>query len=142
MAALPGLALLQVLSAGHEFVAMDAVPRGATVCNSSSMDVPIAEYCVAAVLEARVRCRVLHDAMRASRTWRPPFYEAAPAASACVHGELEGAAVALVGFGAIGRAVAARLGPSAAASTSRGPKRRRRSSTRCSSATSSCSPAA
>ena len=111
MAALPGLALLQVLSAGHEFVAMDAVPRGATVCNSSSMDVPIAEYCVAAVLEARVRCRVLHDAMRASRTWRPPFYEAAPAASACVHGELEGAAVALVGFGAIGRAVAARLGP-------------------------------
>ena len=45
MAALPGLALLQVLSAGHEFVAMDAVPRGAAVCNSSSMDVPIAEYC-------------------------------------------------------------------------------------------------
>lgn len=111
-ASLAGVALVQALSAGYEFIPMEALAPGTTVCNTSSMDVPISEYVVLAALEARVRARAMDARMRASDGgWQPPFYEARPAESAYRHGELCGASVCLVGAGGIGTAVAARLQP-------------------------------
>ena len=60
-----GAGLMHLLSAGHEYVKADLVPKGAPVCNSGSMTVPIAEYCVLCALEARVRLRSLDGGMRA-----------------------------------------------------------------------------
>ena len=41
MASCAGVKLVHLLSAGYEYVQRDALPEGAVVCNSSSMDIPI-----------------------------------------------------------------------------------------------------
>eukprot|EP00629_Pelagomonadales_sp_RCC1024_P015241 CAMPEP_0119281152 /NCGR_PEP_ID=MMETSP1329-20130426/24157_1 /TAXON_ID=114041 /ORGANISM="Genus nov. species nov., Strain RCC1024" /LENGTH=353 /DNA_ID=CAMNT_0007281757 /DNA_START=153 /DNA_END=1211 /DNA_ORIENTATION=- len=108
MASCAGVKLVHLLSAGYEYVQRDALPAGAVVCNSSSMDVPIAEFCVLCALDARIRLRRLDAEMRnAAPLWQPPFYKKDSANYA--HAELRGSTVLLVGLGRIGAAIVARL---------------------------------
>jgi phosphoglycerate dehydrogenase-like enzyme len=99
LAALPGLAgvrVVQTLSAGTDWVD-DRVPPWATLCNArGSRDIPVAEWVVGALLAAA------YGQLRAAsaRTWE----DASPT-------ELHGTTVLILGFGSIGRAVAARLAP-------------------------------
>jgi phosphoglycerate dehydrogenase-like enzyme len=99
LAALPDLRALRVvqtLSAGTDWVD-DRVPPWATLCNArGSRDIPVAEWAMAALLGA------VYGHFRAARlrTWdyAPPR-------------ELHGMTIVVLGFGSIGRALAARLEP-------------------------------
>jgi phosphoglycerate dehydrogenase-like enzyme len=97
--ALPGLARLsvvQVLSAGTDWIE-HSVPPQAILCNArGARDAPVAEWVVGALLGAA--SGLLESAHE--RRWRPS-----------VPAELGGWTVLVVGIGSIGRAVQARLRP-------------------------------
>jgi phosphoglycerate dehydrogenase-like enzyme len=93
---LPALEVVQLLSAGTDWIER-RVPAGVVLCNSrGSRDVPVAEWVLGALLGAQTG---LLYASRARRweSWQPR--------------ELLGARVVILGMGAIGAAVAARLAP-------------------------------
>ena len=93
LAALPDLRVVQVLSAGIDWVE-DHVPDGVTLCNAGDTRSPgVAQWVVAAILHA------LGGFERAgtSERWQPR--------------ELAGRRVVIVGHGSIGRAVERRLAP-------------------------------
>ncbi|HWC26255.1 MAG TPA: 2-hydroxyacid dehydrogenase [Solirubrobacteraceae bacterium] len=102
VAALAGMRRLRVVqtdSAGVEWL-VDHLPRGATLCNARGVhDTATSEWVVAAILALTKRLPHAHDEQRRGR-WRS--YEP---------GELAGKTVLIVGYGSIGRAVAARLEP-------------------------------
>jgi phosphoglycerate dehydrogenase-like enzyme len=93
--------LLQVPGAGLDKVALDAVPPDAWVCNAFEHEAPIAEYVLAAMLEATVNLPGLVREM-SEKGWTGAYFSRQP------HGELFGRTVGLVGLGHIGAAVAAR----------------------------------
>jgi len=98
---LPSLRLVQTLSAGIDW--LPPVPAGVTVCNGSGIhDIPVAEWCVAAILAMNRR---LPDflALQAEGRWERE-------ASALID-DLEDAEVLVLGHGSIGRALEARLAP-------------------------------
>ncbi len=91
---LPDLRVVQVLSAGTEWIE-DRIPEGVTLCNArGARDVPVAEWVVGAVLGAATG---LLAAAR-TRSWRhePPW-------------DVSGTTAVIVGFGSIGRATGQRL---------------------------------
>lgn len=95
---LTGLEVVQVLSAGTDWVE-DLVPESVTLCNArGARDAPVAEWVLAALLGARTGLlSVERAAARRWEQWQPA--------------ELCGATVVIVGFGSIGTAVAERLRP-------------------------------
>lgn len=96
LAALPALRVVQALSAGTDWIEA-RVPPWVTLCSArGARDAVVAEWVVGALLGATSGLLV---AAR-ERAWRyaPPV-------------ELLGATVVIVGYGSIGRAVAARLEP-------------------------------
>lgn len=94
LADMPGLRLVQVVSAGMDWV-QDGVPDGVTLCNArGARDETVSEWIVGAVLGAFTG---LLESAR-SPGWR--------SGEVC---ELGGRAVVIVGMGSIGRAAAARL---------------------------------
>jgi phosphoglycerate dehydrogenase-like enzyme len=104
-AALPrprGLRLFHVPGAGYDSVDLDALPAGVTVCNCFGHEHAIAEYVMAALLRRYVP---LADADRRLRQgdWR---YSASLPGQ--VHQEMAGSTLGILGFGHIGKAVAAR----------------------------------
>jgi phosphoglycerate dehydrogenase-like enzyme len=91
---LPDLRVVQVLSAGTEWIE-DRIPEGVTLCNArGARDVPVAEWVVGAVLGAATG---LLAAAR-TRAWahEPPW-------------DVAGTTAVIVGFGSIGRATGQRL---------------------------------
>lgn len=97
------LRLFHMPGAGVDGIDFAALPPGATVCNCYGHEAPIAEYVMAALL---LRHHPLHDAdhrLRA-RDW-PPYWAGSGAAPRV---ELGDTTVGLLGFGRIGKAVAAR----------------------------------
>ena len=91
---LPALRVVQVLSAGTEWIE-DRIPPGVTLCNArGARDTPVAEWVVGAVLGA---ASGLLTAARARR-WdhEPPR-------------DVEGSTALIVGYGSIGRATGRRL---------------------------------
>ncbi len=100
LTALPGLRLIQTLTAGVDWI-VDRVPDGVVLCDAAGpRDAAMAEWIVAAILadyKLARQCAELH----AARRWE--------------HiddlRDLEGAYVLILGYGSIGRAVEARLKP-------------------------------
>jgi len=92
-----GLRLIQVLSAGVDWIE-DLVPAGVTLCNASdSRNVAVAEWVLAAILH-HTQDLARADAQRREEAWEPW----SPT-------EVAGSTVVIVGHGAIGRALEQRL---------------------------------
>ncbi len=97
----PRFSLLHVPGAGLDGIDFASLPPGCIVCNVFEHEGPIAEYVLLALLEWQIRL----GAMRARfspETWPDAYRHRVP------HGELLGATLGLLGFGRIGRAIAAR----------------------------------
>jgi len=97
----PRFALLHVPGAGLDGIDLASLPPGCTVCNVFEHEVPIAEFVMLAMLQWQIRL----DDMRARFSpdrWTEAYRHRVP------HGELLGQTLGLIGFGRIGRAIAAR----------------------------------
>ena len=97
-----GLLLFQVPGAGYDAVDLGAVPGSAVVCNCFGHEQAIAEYVMAALLERHVP---LANADRHLRRGEWTYWAGV---AERVHGELAGKTIGLLGFGHIGKAIAAR----------------------------------
>jgi phosphoglycerate dehydrogenase-like enzyme len=96
------LTLFHVPGAGYDAVKLDLVPDGAVVCNCFGHEQAIAEYVMAALLLRHVP---LGDADRRLRGGDWAYSAGAPER---VHDELAEKTIGLLGFGHIGKAIAAR----------------------------------
>jgi phosphoglycerate dehydrogenase-like enzyme len=96
------LQLFHVPGAGYDAVDLDAIPDSAVVCNCFGHEQAIAEYVMAALLERHVPLAA------ADRHLRQGNWTYASGSPERVHGELAGKTIGLLGFGHIGKAVAAR----------------------------------
>ncbi|HSD75799.1 MAG TPA: NAD(P)-dependent oxidoreductase [Solirubrobacteraceae bacterium] len=94
---LPALEVVQVRSAGVDWV-LPLVPPGVTLCDAGgARDVPMAEWVVAAILADAKRARAVGEGQGA-REWRPMRM-----------GDVAGLRVLVLGHGGIGRAAARML---------------------------------
>jgi phosphoglycerate dehydrogenase-like enzyme len=96
------LQLFHVPGAGYDAVDLEAIPASAVVCNCFGHEQAIAEYVMAALLERHVP---LADADRQLRQGNWTYTSGSPDR---VHGELAEKTIGLLGFGHIGKAIAAR----------------------------------
>ena len=96
------LQLFHVPGAGYDAVDVDAIPDSAVVCNCFGHEQAIAEYVMAALLERHVP---LADADLHLRQGQWTYASGSPAR---LHDELVGKTIGLLGFGHIGKAIAAR----------------------------------
>jgi phosphoglycerate dehydrogenase-like enzyme len=96
------LQLFHVPGAGYDAVDLGAIPDSAVVCNCFGHEQAIAEYVMAALLARHVP---LADADRQLRQGHWTYTSGAPER---VHGELAEKTIGLLGFGHIGKAIAAR----------------------------------
>jgi len=101
----PDLRLVQVTGVGYDGIDRSAMPAGSVLCNVSGHGPAVAEYVVGALLAHRIRL------CEADRTFRAGSWERSSRLGAAPHPELFGQRVGIVGFGLIGREVAARLRP-------------------------------
>ena len=96
LASVPSLRVVQVLSAGTDWVEA-SVPAWATLCNArGARDVPVAEWVVGALLGAAAG--LLAGARRSTWVEHTPV-------------ELAGTTIVVLGYGSIGEEVARRLAP-------------------------------
>lgn len=96
------LQLFHVPGAGYDAVDLDAIPRSAVVCNCFGHEQAIAEYVMAALLKRHV------PLAEADRHLRQGHWTYTAGSLERVHGELAGKTIGLLGFGHIGKALAAR----------------------------------
>jgi len=97
-----GLKLFHVPGAGYDMVDLSLLPASAAVCNCFGHEQAIAEYVMSALLARHIP---LADADRRLRTGDWTYWAGAPER---VHGEIAGKTIGLLGFGHIGKAIAAR----------------------------------
>ncbi len=96
---MPRLRVIQTLSAGVDRL-LELVPAGVTLCDAAgTRDVPVAEWVLAAILASTKDLGELRDHQREHRWERR------------TSAELAGSTVMILGYGAIGAAVEARLAP-------------------------------
>ena len=111
----PNLKLFNCHFTGTDWLDKSVVPHGLPVCNSTGMEVPIAEWCIAAMLRHVVQ-QSEHDAkMRADLKaaaasgadlgFAPPFFASPPSP---FRTELSSCTVGIVGYGLIGSTIATR----------------------------------
>ncbi len=97
-----GLRLFQVPGAGYDLVELGALPAGAALCNVFEHEHAIAEYVMTALLLRTVAIpRADADLRQGKWTFWAGVGDAA-------HGELRGRTIGLLGYGHIGKEVAAR----------------------------------
>lgn len=96
------LRLFHVPGAGYDMVDLDRLPASAAVCNCFGHEQAIAEYVIGALLARHIP---LADADRRLRQGDWTYWAGAPER---VHGEIAGKTIGLLGFGHIGKAIAAR----------------------------------
>jgi phosphoglycerate dehydrogenase-like enzyme len=101
--AAPKLRLLQSVAAGLDLLDIEAVPKEVTVCNVFGHEPAIAEYAIVTMLVLTHRLFEAVTAFRAG-SWvaSPQFGGGSP------HGEVLGRTIGIIGYGRIGREVAAR----------------------------------
>ncbi|TBW39447.1 hypothetical protein EYW49_06135 [Siculibacillus lacustris] len=97
----PPFRLLHVPGAGLDGIDLATLHPGCAVCNVFEHEIPIAEYVLAALLEWRVGLGRMRAAFT-PQSWSDLYRDRPP------HGEIHGATLGIVGFGRIGRAIAAR----------------------------------
>jgi phosphoglycerate dehydrogenase-like enzyme len=100
----PNLRLLHLPGAGTDDIAFPFVPPQATVCNVFEHEIGIAEYVFAAMLQWVIGIPRMDAALRQSDWYGSHL--CGPR-----HGELFGQTLGIVGYGRIGREVAARARP-------------------------------
>jgi len=98
---LPPVALLHVPGAGLDGIDLDRRDPATAVCNVYEHEIPIAEYTLACLLEHAIGTTALRARM-ATEPWSQVYRSRQP------HGELHSRRLLLVGYGRIGRAIAAR----------------------------------
>jgi phosphoglycerate dehydrogenase-like enzyme len=99
LATLPRLRVVQVLSAGVDWIA-DRVPAGVTLCSArGARDRAMAEWVVGAILADAKQARAIAE-QQSAREW-----------AAVAMGDVAGLRVLILGYGAIGQEVAALLEP-------------------------------
>jgi len=103
----PALKLLQLPGAGYDRIAFDRVPSDAWVCNVFEHEIGIAEYIMCGMLEWCVGLRAMDRQLRGGN-WDGTFHAPGPVV---LHPELHGKTLGIVGYGHIGRALAARARP-------------------------------
>lgn len=96
------LRLFHVPGAGYDAVDLAAVPDSAVVCNCFGHEQAISEYVMAALLQRHIP---LADADRRLRQGDWTYWASSVSQ---VHDELAGKTIGLLGFGHIGKAIAAR----------------------------------
>lgn len=96
------LKLFHVPGAGYDMVDLGLLPASAAVCNCFGHEQAIAEYVMSALLARQIP---LADADRRLRSGDWTYWAGAPER---VHGEIAGTTIGLLGFGHIGKAIAAR----------------------------------
>lgn len=97
-----GLKLFHVPGAGYDMVDLSLLPASATVCNCFGHEQAIAEYVMSAILSRAIPLADANARLRKG-DWR--YWAGAPER---VHGEIAGKTIGLLGFGHIGKAIAAR----------------------------------
>lgn len=107
---LPNLRVVQSISAGVDTL-LPLVPEGVVVCGASgAYDIAVAEWVVATLLALRWRLPGFHELQQRSE-WDSNagnWFTTGPSSVGSVD-DLDGATVLILGYGSIGRAVAARL---------------------------------
>jgi phosphoglycerate dehydrogenase-like enzyme len=106
---LPQLRVIQSLSAGVDWL-LPKVPSGIVVCRAVGVhDVPVSEWIVAAILAMQRRLPAFIELQRRGE-WNREIAEGAENWAHPIE-DIDGKVVLVVGYGGIGRAVAARLAP-------------------------------
>jgi len=101
---LPGLRVVQSLSAGVDWL-LPKVPAGVVVCRAVGVhDIPVAEWVVASILAMQRRFPKFIEYQRLAEWNRGPGEDGKI-------DDIDGHTVLVVGYGSIGRALAARLAP-------------------------------
>jgi phosphoglycerate dehydrogenase-like enzyme len=99
---LPGLRLVQTFSAGVDSI-LPRLPPGVVLCRAVGVhDAPVSEWVLAAILAMQRRLPDFLDLQRRGE-WNRNASESV--------GDLDGQTVLVLGYGSIGRALAARLAP-------------------------------
>lgn len=98
---IPPFRLLHVPGAGLDGVDLAALSPATTVCNVFEHETPIAEFVLGAMLNWEIRYDALRESFSPER-WSDVYRDRTP------HGELYGKTLLVLGFGRIGRAIAAR----------------------------------
>lgn len=100
----PNLKLLQIPGAGYDGVNFLHIPSEAWVCNVFEHEVPIAEYCILAMLEWTIRLNTMDQNLRSGQ-WTDSFYGQTGVG---LHGELKGKTLGIIGYGHIGKEISKR----------------------------------
>ena len=101
MPSAPHLKLLHLPGAGIDDIAFDAVPAQTTVCNVFEHEIGIAEYVLSAMLQREIGIPRMDAALRRGEWYGSHL-------TGPRHGELYGQTLGIIGYGRIGREVAAR----------------------------------
>lgn len=99
--AAPAFRLLHVPGAGLDGIALDRLHPGTAVCNVFEHEIPIAEFVLACILERAIDLQGMRARFDPDR-WAETYRNRVP------HDEIHGSTMGLIGFGRIGRAIAAR----------------------------------
>jgi phosphoglycerate dehydrogenase-like enzyme len=97
----PPFRLLQVPGAGLDGIELDALRPSTALANVYEHEIPISEYVLARLLEWEIRAGQMRESFT-PEAWPELYRRRSP------HGEVYGKAMGIVGYGRIGRAIAAR----------------------------------
>jgi phosphoglycerate dehydrogenase-like enzyme len=97
----PPWGMLQVPGAGLDGIELDRLRSTTAVCNVFEHEIPLAEFVLGSLLDWEIRPDALRRDFSAD-TWSDTYRHRTP------HGEVYGKRLGLIGFGRVGRAIAAR----------------------------------
>ena len=95
------LKLIQIPAAGYDNIHFESVPTGCKVSNTFEHEIPMAEYCMLAMLESEINLNKMNSQLRKGN-WSGYF------SSISFHGELHNRNLGIIGFGHIGKEITKR----------------------------------